>query len=417
SAEDRGEERADEDADLHVVVRDAAAAVRELTHQQRDREADAREQGHAGEIRPAQRLVEAQGRYATQQERREQDADGLPEHQPRDDPDGDGVGQRRDQAVHAADLDPGREEREDRHGDEGRHDAPAIREVRGETVVDRGAVRVRPGPHPRAGRRTHRDQEAEQHPRDRRVHPGCMHERPHGEGEREQDPPGTDAVLHGEREAREGEEREDQPGEADGLGVEGGDDRDGDQVVDDREREQEHPQCRRQEAAHDGEHRDRERDVRGRGDRPSAEDLGAGGRVDRDEEQGGDDDAPDRGGDRKRGTARIAQPPGDELLLQLQPDDEEEHGEQAVGGPGAHAELEVPLRDPETEVPDGLVPGGGGGVGEDQGGERGGQQQTAAEHVAPGGGADAAPQLMRRETETGRGRRRRHRGTSRQLDG
>ena len=50
---------------------------------------------------------------------------------------------------------------------------------------------------------------------------------------------------------------------------------------------------------------------------------------------------PDGGDDRQRGPPRVAQVAGDELALELQTGDEEEDGEQPVGGPGAEAQVEV----------------------------------------------------------------------------
>ena len=117
------------------------------------------------------------------------------------------------------------------------------------------------------------------------------------------------------------------------LGVERGDDGDRDQVVDDRERQQEDPQGRREEPADDRDHRDGERDVRRGRDRPAAQRVAVPD-VDHEHEDGrGHDDAADGRGDRQRRVTRVAQAPGDELLLQLEADDEEEDREQTVGTP------------------------------------------------------------------------------------
>jgi hypothetical protein len=87
--------------------------------------------------------------------------------------------------------------------------------------------------------------------------------------------------------------------------------------------------------ADDRQHRERERDV-GRGrDGPAPEGASSGGQVDRDEEERGNQHASHGRQDRQRGTARVAEVAGDELALELQPGDEEEDGQQPVGGPGA----------------------------------------------------------------------------------
>ena len=56
---------------------------------------------------------------------------------------------------------------------------------------------------------------------------------------------------------------------------------------------------------------------------------------------GGHHHAADRGGDGQRGTAGVAQVTGDELALEFEADDEEEDGQQPVGGPGAQTQVEV----------------------------------------------------------------------------
>lgn len=215
-------------------------------------------------------------------------------------------------------------------------------------------------------------------------------------------------LRHQGGESRQRQQRQDQPRKADGVGVERRDDGDRDEVVDDRQREQENPKGGRQELADHGDHGHGERDVGGRGDRPAAQGIRTAGGVDHDEDESGNHHAADRGRDRQGGSTRIAQTPGDELLLQLETDDEEEDRQQAVGCPGADAEFEMQFRDAEREVAHGLVPGGGGTVGEDERGERRREQERPAEDVAAGVGADAVPQCMRGEGETGRGRIRGH---------
>ena len=54
--------------------------------------------------------------------------------------------------------------------------------------------------------------------------------------------------------------------------------------------------------------------------------------------------------DGQRGPARFAQVAGDELPLELQPGDEEEDREQAVGGPGAQRQVQVQGRRADAGV-------------------------------------------------------------------
>ena len=139
-------------------------------------------------------------------------------------------------------------------------------------------------------------------------------------------------------------------------GVEDGDDRDGKQVVDDGQREQERAQRGGQRGADDGEHGQGEGDV-GRGrDRPAGEVPGGGAGVDRDEHQSRQHHAADRGGDGQHGPARITQVAGDELPFELQAGDEEEDRQQPVGGPLGQREIEVQRGRPDADV-------GHGGIG------------------------------------------------------
>ena len=72
--------------------------------------------------------------------------------------------------------------------------------------------------------------------------------------------------------------------------------------------------------------------------------------VERDVDQRGHDHAADRGGDRQRRAARVAQVTGDELALELQPGDEEEDRQQPVGGPLGQRQVQVQRRRPDPQV-------------------------------------------------------------------
>ena len=92
--------------------------------------------------------------------------------------------------------------------------------------------------------------------------------------------------------------------------------------------------------ADDREHREGERDVGGRRDRPAvARRAVVPGH--REVEQRGHDHAADGGDDRQRRRRRGAQRADHELALELEPGDEEEDGEQAVGRPRLQGQVEV----------------------------------------------------------------------------
>ena len=139
------------------------------------------------------------------------------------------------------------------------------------------------------------------------------------------------------------------------IGEEHRDHRDGEQVVDDGEGQQKGAQRRRQMGGQHRKHRERERDVGGDRHRPAVEVLGmAGGQIDRDVDRRGDDHSPDGGRDRQRGARGVAQVAGDELALELQPDDEEEDRQQPVGGPRRHAQVQMQRFGADRELRDRL---------------------------------------------------------------
>ena len=104
-----------------------------------------------------------------------------------------------------------------------------------------------------------------------------MHQCPGGEGERKQEPPIGDPSLHqcGKEPERDGRQQQGRPGER--RGVEDRDDDDRDEVIHDREGEQEGAQRRRQVGADHSEHGQGEGDIRCGGDGPSAQVVGAFG--------------------------------------------------------------------------------------------------------------------------------------------
>ena len=137
----------------------------------------------------------------------------------------------------------------------------------------------------------------------------------------------TDA-LHGSH-RDEHEHAAAQPGERDALRVENGDDGDRGQVIDDCEREQERPQLRRGALSDETERGEGEGDVRGDRDRPPVH-VAVADEVDRQVRERGAHHRPERGGDRQRRIAAVAQRAEDELAFDLQGDDVEEDRHQAV---------------------------------------------------------------------------------------
>ena len=70
-----------------------------------------------------------------------------------------------------------------------------------------------------------------------------------------------------------------------------------------------------------------------------------------DVDRGGHDHAADGGRDRQGCAARITQIPGHEFALEFEPDDEEEDGQQSVGGPRRDAELQMQRRPARSRTP------------------------------------------------------------------
>ena len=161
-----------------------------------------------------------------------------------------------------------------------------------------------------------------------------MNQGPRGHGQRQQQPPVVNAAPNGECEQRDRNERQRQRAEREVVGVEDGDDGDGEQIVDDGKRQQEGAQRTRQVRGQHGQDRHCECDVGGDRHRPAVEVLGAtGGEGDGDVDRGRHDHSADGRGDRQRRPPRIAQVSCDELPLEFETDHEEEDGEQPVGCP------------------------------------------------------------------------------------
>lgn len=181
--------------------------------------------------------------------------------------------------------------------------------------------------------------QAHRHTGDGRVDAAVVHQPPDDQGERNVHVPPAYALAQQQPEHGESDDGSTEGGEVDGLGEEDRDDQNREQVVDDGERQQEGAQGGRQRRPDDGEHGEREGDVGGGGHGPSAERATAGDIDERVHERGNGHPAHRRDHRQHRGL-RILQIPRDQLALELDPRDEEEHGEQPVGRPVLDGEIE-----------------------------------------------------------------------------
>ena len=139
----------------------------------------------------------------------------------------------------------------------------------------------------------------------------------------------------------------------------------------------------------DREHRQGERDVRGRRDGPPASTRPPPPRLTATAKTGRHDDAARARPRRAAPPCRVAQVTDDQLALELQPGDEEEDGEQPVRGPLPEGQVQVQRGRSDGEVAQrdvGLDPGG---VRPDDRGDGGRQQQRAADRLGAQGAGDA----------------------------
>ena len=296
---------------------------------------------------------------------------------------------------------PRGEEGEHRHGDAGRdRPDPVLEAVRHVGPAVQGADRGHGG----AG--LHGDDEAEEHARHRRVDPGAVDERPRREGQWQEQPPVGDAVLDQRREDAQRDHGRQQREQLEVGGEEDGDDGDRDEVVDDRQGEQERPQRRGQGGPDDGQHGEREGDVGRGGDRPAAGGVAVGPQHHHgdEEDQSREDDPADGREHGDGGLGARAQVPDEELALELEPGDEEEDRQQAVGRPVPHGEPQVaPLR-PEVGVAQRRVGVAPRAVGEEHGRDRREEQEGPAGRLGAQGARDELRLGPRRAAEQG-GRR------------
>ena len=131
------------------------------------------------------------------------------------------------------------------------------------------------------------------------------------------------ALIGNEREKPDGNNRRQQVFAVEVIGVEDGDNADGDQVVDHCEGEQEDAHRRGQVGAHTREYGHRERNVGGGGDGPAVHRCFAGVVNNEVEDGGGDDAAARRSNGDDRG-ARGFEVANDEFFFELKAGEEEE---------------------------------------------------------------------------------------------
>ena len=187
--------------------------------------------------------------------------------------------------------------------------------------------------------------------------------------------------------------------ERDAVGVEDRDDGDGTEIVDDGERQQEGAQRDGQPAANDGQYGQCEGDVRRHGDAPARQRAVGHRRVHGHEDARRHDHAADRRSRRDHRLADLRERAEDELVLELEPDDEEEHRQQAVGCPDSQREVEVQRDWADLEVHEGEVRVGPRGVGPHQCDCRGDQQQHAADGLVAQALAEVAELEDRRSAQ------------------
>jgi hypothetical protein len=222
------------------------------------------------------------------------------------------------------------------------------------------------------------DQQPGHHPGDRRVQPRLVRRHPQRQADQQvrgRAPFGAGGE-DGERDhAGRGDGERD---EVDRVGVGDADDRHGDDVVEHRERQQEHAQLGRAARADDRERAEQERRVGADHDAPAVRRLA--GRADQQVQQRRHDDPARRGDGGHDDPAAVGQLPDRELAPHLEADDEEEDRDQPVADPVAEVHGDPAVADPDRDLglPQRLVGVRPGRVRPQQPGDRRRQQQAGA---------------------------------------
>ncbi len=101
-----------------------------------------------------------------------------------------------------------------------------------------------------------------------------------------------------------------------------------------------------------------ERDIGRGGNGPAEQSAIPGAEVEQHENDCGNDHSADGRGHRQCGACRIAQITGNELAFEFESDDEEEDGQQPVGGPRRQSQIEMQGRRPDASAHQCVVGGG-----------------------------------------------------------
>ncbi|MPL88576.1 hypothetical protein SDC9_34602 [bioreactor metagenome] len=283
--------------------------------EERHGEADAGEAGNAVELHPGGGGGQAGDAQLDHRPGRAEDAELLAEHERERDAERQRLEQIAD--AHAREVHPGVRIGEDRHDQE--HHVRVQRVF--ERMRGRFAVAV-----------LERDEEGGDDTRERGVHARFQHQHPkHGaEDQRRRQPVATGQVA--QQHQRDRDQREQQIMRLQMLGVEDRDHQDSAEVVENGEGEQEDLQPRRHPGAKECDDADGKGDV-GRGrDRPG---LGVRGvaPVEGEEDQRRGEHAAKRRHPGQHHIRGLLQPALDDLALQFEPDEQEEHRHQPVVDP------------------------------------------------------------------------------------
>ncbi len=203
--------------------------------------------------------------------------------------------------------------------------------------------------------RERRDAQAGQHPGDRGVHPGGERGPPDDEREPHVRPGPPDPEPAGEDQADEARRRQEEGHDVEVLRVRDADDADRDDVVEDHQGEEEHPQLGGRGRADERQGPEEERGVAADDDAPPVGRLPAG--VHRQVEQGRQHQPADAGEHGQDEAAPLGELADGEVAAHLEADDEEEQRHQAVVDPVAevHRQLRAAEADGELGVPELLV--------------------------------------------------------------
>lgn len=233
-----------------------------------------------------------------------------------------------------------------------------------------------------------RQEQRQNHARQRGMDARVEHAHPQHDAHGKVGPRRVDARPMQKRQHHDAAKRRGDPRHVGGLPIERGDDHDGEDVVGDGERGEEHLGGRRDAVAQKRHDAQREGDVGCHGNRPAVR-SGAGGQVHAQVDEGGSRNAAHRGQHGQGGLAGPSQLAHGHLVLELDAHEQEEDGHEEVihellererGNPAAHNEAHARLE----EVVDGLV---GRRVGHDDG-------KDGREHHRRGGHGSVGGDLL-----------------------